>query len=182
MVFSDENELALLAEARRGSAQALATLLQANYAVVYRYLVKLTMDTHAAEDAAQDAMERAIRSFGAFDPQRSKFSTWLITIARNRWLDEIRKKKRIQPLADTDLDTISAPDAFAELIENDDLLKALGSLSPNARTPVTMSYVLGYSYEEIAGHMKIPLGTVKSRISNAMKQLRKELAGYEARG
>lgn len=182
MVFSDETEQSLLADAGRGSAQALATLLQANYAVVYRYLVKLTMNPHAAEDAAQDAMERAIRNFRSFDPAKAKFSTWLITIARNRWLDEVRKNKRVLPLIDSAKEAEQAPDAFTEIIESDDLLKALSRLDTKARTPVTMSYVLGYSYEEIAGHLHIPLGTVKSRISNAVKQLRKEMGGIEQRG
>lgn len=180
MGFSDENERALVDDARRGSAQALATLLQANYAVVYRYLVKLTMDPRAAEDAVQDAMERAIRNFHTFDPGKAKFSTWLIAVARNRWLDEIRKNKRIRPLEDSGFERVKAPDAYAEIIESDGLLKALNRLDPKTRTPVTMSYVLGYSYEEIAGYLQIPLGTVKSRISNAMKQLRKELAIHEA--
>jgi RNA polymerase sigma-70 factor, ECF subfamily len=181
MVFSEDNEQALIAQAKHGSAQALATLLQMNYAVVYRTLVKLTMDTRAAEDAAQDAMERAIRSFQTFDPGKSKFSTWLVTIARNRWLDEIRKDKRLAPMPENETRSASSVhDPYTDLIEQDELLAALKHMDPKARTPVTMSYVLGYSYEEIAHAMKIPLGTVKSRISNGIKQLRKELGKNEA--
>lgn len=181
MALTEDNELALVDQARRGSSQALATLLQANYAIVYRFLVKLTMDSRAAEDAAQNSMERAIRSFQSFDPQKAKFSTWLITIARNCWLDDVRKNKRLQPL-DMTAAGISdkTHDPYSGLIEQDDLLNALGKVDPKARTPITMCYVLGYSYDEISGYMKIPLGTVKSRISNGIKQLRKELGRYEA--
>ncbi len=176
MPLSDENELALIRQARRGSAQALATLLQANYAVVYRYLVKLTLNPNAAEDAVQDAMERAVRNFMAFDPDKAKFSTWLIAIARNRWLDEVRKGKRLRPLEDQDTADM-AYDPYGALIGSDDLLAAIRRLDIKTRTPVTMYHLLGYRYEEIASHMKIPLGTVKSRISNGIKQLRKELEG-----
>lgn len=176
MPLSESNEQALVAEARRGSAQALATLLQMNYAVVYRYLVKLTLDAAAAEDATQDAMERAVRNFLSFDPEKAKFSTWLVTIARNRWLDEVRKGKRLRPLeALQETGSENATDPYAALIESDELLASLKGMDAKTRTPVTMYHLLGYSYEEIARHMKIPLGTVKSRISNGIKQLRKEL-------
>lgn len=180
MVLTEDNELELVREARRGSAQALATLLQMNYDVVYRTLVKLTMDPRAAEDAAQDAMESAIRSFQSYDPEKAKFSTWLVAIARNRWLDGIRKNRRLRSLADAESgNNKTAHDPFAEVIENDELLSALGRMEPDARAPITMSYLLGYSYEEIAREMRIPLGTVKSRIFNGIRRLRKELGRDE---
>lgn len=180
MPITDENELALIHQARRGSAQALAMLLQMNYAIVYRYLVKLTMDPSSAEDAVQDAMERAVRNFMAFDPEKAKFSTWLVTIARNRWLDEIRKGRRLRPMEDSIADHLTH-DPYGELIESDDLLSAIRRLDEKTRAPVTMYHLLGYRYEEIAQQMKIPLGTVKSRISNGIKQLRKELEDHGSR-
>ena len=181
MALIEDNELALVAQARHGDAQALATLLQMNYAVVFRFLVKLTMDARAAEDATQDAMERAVKSFQSFDPMKAKFSTWLVAIARNSWLDEVRKGKRTRPLETGRLDGEEPTnDPYAALIESDGLLRALNGMDPKARTPVTMYHVLGYSYEEIARSMRIPLGTVKSRISNGIKQLRKELTKYGA--
>lgn len=174
-MITEDQELALVVQARRGSSQALATLLQANYDVLYRYLVKLTMSPGAAEDVAQDAMERAVRSFASFDPDKARFSTWLIAVARNRWLDELRRNRRLQPLPEAAEDTPAAQDPYSELIQRDELLNALGHLNIRARTPITMRYLLGYSNDEIAGFLKIPLGTVKSRIFNALKQLRKEL-------
>jgi RNA polymerase sigma-70 factor, ECF subfamily len=180
MFLSEENEQALITQAKLGSSQALATLLQANYAVVYRYLLKLTVDPQAAEDAAQDAMERAIRNFQTFDPSKAKLSTWMITIARNRWLDELRKNKWLTPLVETDdIDSSNVQDPLGEIIEQKELLQALNRMDAKARTPITMCYMLGYSYDEIAKFMKIPLGTVKSRISNGIKQLRRELGKNE---
>jgi RNA polymerase sigma-70 factor (ECF subfamily) len=176
MALTVEDERSLVSQAQRGSAQALATLLQASYAAVYRTLLKLTLDTRAAEDATQDAMERAVRSFSAYDPEKARFTTWLVAIARNRWLDGIRRDRRLRPLDET---TPSAPesaiDPTAALIESDALLSALRRLGPKARAPVAMSYLLGYTHEDIALAMKIPLGTVKSRIFNGLRQLRKEM-------
>jgi RNA polymerase sigma-70 factor (ECF subfamily) len=174
MAQSGEIERTLISEAKDGSAQALATLLQMNYAAVYRTLVKLTMDPRAAQDATQDAMERAIRNIRAYDPDKAKFSTWLVTIARNRWLDEVRKNRRTKPLAEGD--GVENPyDPFVEIIRNSELLSALAGMDPKARAPVSMRFLMDMSYEEIAREMRIPLGTVKSRIFNGIRQLRKEL-------
>lgn len=177
MALTEDNELELMRDAKLGSAQALATLLQMNYEAVYRTLVKLTMDPRAAQDATQDAMERAIRKFQSYDPDKAKFSTWLVTIARNRWLDEIRKNRRTRPLAENAAGGGRAEtgDQFAEAIRNDELLSALAGLDPRMRAPVSMRYLMDMSYEDISKEMKIPLGTVKSRIFNGIRLLRKEL-------
>lgn len=177
MGITEDNERALVREARLGSAQALATLLQLNYEAVYRTLVKLTLDPRSAQDATQDAMERAIRNFQSFDPDKARFSTWLVAVARNRWLDGVRKNRRIQPLESMERGEASAavPDGLAETVEKDEALSALGRLKPEVQAPIAMSYLLGYSQEEIATEMKIPLGTVKSRIFNGLKSLRKEM-------
>jgi RNA polymerase sigma-70 factor (ECF subfamily) len=176
MAQPGEVERTLISEAKDGSAQALATLLQMNYAAVYRTLVKLTMDPRTAQDATQDAMERAIRNIRSFDPDKAKFSTWLVAIARNRWLDELRKNRRTKPMAEGAADGAEGShDPFAEVIRNDELLSALAGMDPKARAPVSMRYLLDMSYEEIAKDMRIPLGTVKSRIFNGLRQLRREL-------
>jgi RNA polymerase sigma-70 factor, ECF subfamily len=176
MALTEEDERSLVFQAQHGSAQALATLLQASYTAVYRTLVKMTMDARAAEDASQDAMERAVRCINAYDPDKARFSTWLIAIARNRWVDEIRRNRRLRPLAETMPPTReNARDPVAVIVESDALLSALRRLSPKARAPITMSYLLGYTHEEIARSMRIPLGTVKSRIFNGLRQLRKEM-------
>jgi RNA polymerase sigma-70 factor (ECF subfamily) len=180
MGITQDNERALVREARLGSAQAFATLLQLNYEAVYRTLVKMTLDPRAAQDAVQDAMESAIRHFQSYDPDKARFSTWLVAVARNRWLDGIRKNRRLIPLKSIERGeaAAAAPDALAETVEKNETLSALGRLKPEVRTPIAMSYLLGYSQEEIAKEMKIPLGTVKSRIFNGLKSLRKELGDH----
>jgi RNA polymerase sigma-70 factor, ECF subfamily len=65
MALTENAEQSLVLQAKLGNTQALATLLQMNYAAVLRTLVKLTMDPRTAEDATQDAMERAIRNLAA---------------------------------------------------------------------------------------------------------------------
>ena len=175
----DDNEFKLIMQAKRDNPQALATLLQLNYAKVYRYLLKLTMDNQAAQDITQDVMERAIVHIKSFDPARAKLSTWLIAMARNKWLDEVRRQKRTETPLTKSQDWEHTADPYVELLRQDELMNALQRVKPDMRTPITMCYMLGYSYDDISNHMKIPLGTVKSRISNGLKQLKRELERNE---
>jgi RNA polymerase sigma factor (sigma-70 family) len=87
-----EVECQLVREARNGSDYALARLLQENYATVCRFMCKLTLDPQLAADITQDCMERVIEKFPLFDPQKSTFSTWMIAIAKNLWIDECRRR------------------------------------------------------------------------------------------
>lgn len=166
----------LVAQAKRGSREALAQLLYANYEIVFKYLIKFTLNKGTAEELAQETMVRAIEKFHLYLPERSKFSTWLITIAQNLYMDQLRKRKREQKQIDEEISIESLELVFSE---QDDtwkrVLDALARLSEDIRLPIVMKHYYGYSLEEIAKRMSIPLGTVKSRIHNGLKTLRKEL-------
>jgi RNA polymerase sigma-70 factor, ECF subfamily len=165
----------LIAKARRGDQVALARLLQANYLSVKKYLVTVTFDRALAEDLAQETMIRAIQRIGQFSA-RSKFSTWLIAIATNLYLDQLRRYKRERRLqaeaASLDLPVTVGPEP-AWL----DLLERLHALPRDVAMPVVLKHYYGYSYEEIAEMMAIPEGTVKSRIFNGIRTLRRGTDG-----
>ncbi|MDY4949920.1 MAG: sigma-70 family RNA polymerase sigma factor [Clostridium cadaveris] len=170
----------LIFSAQNGSSYALAQLLQDNYSIVLKYLIKLTLNEHDAEDLTQDVIVKAIKNINSFDSSKASFSTWLITIAKNLWLDSVRKNnvrekffRKSQNRFETSTNQV---DSF---IESEEVLSALKNLSDKLRIPIIMQYNLGYSYDEIAKHLRIPIGTVKSRISNGVKALRKELCEYE---
>lgn len=171
----------LILSAQDDNSYALAQLLQDNYVLVLKYLIKLTLNEHDAKDLTQDVMVNAVKNIKSFDNSKASFLTWLIAIAKNLWLDSVRKKKvrekffkkskeNFEELSTNQVDTF---------IENEEVLRALKTLSDKVRIPIIMHYNLGYSYEEIAKHLKIPIGTVKSRISNGVKTLRKELCQDE---
>jgi RNA polymerase sigma-70 factor, ECF subfamily len=169
-------EMQLVREAQNGGDYALARLLQENYAVVFRFMRKLTLDPQLAADVTQDCMERAIEKFSLFDPQKSAFSTWLITIAKNLWIEECRRSGRRRKLSEKYADFYTpTADTTTEFEQNDELSCAIKALDNKHRVPLLMKHAGGYSYEEIARALKIPLGTVKSRISNGIKILKKEL-------
>lgn len=171
----------LIFSAQDENSYALAQLLQDNYTLVLKYLIKLTLNEHDAKDLTQDVMVKAIKNIKSFDSKKASFSTWLIAIGKNLWLDSVRKRsvrEKIFKKSQEEFCEISTShiDSF---IDNEEILGALKKLSDKLRIPIIMQYNLGYSYEEIAAYLKIPIGTVKSRISNGMKALRKELCEYE---
>lgn len=174
----NENEIRLIREAQSGNDYALSQLLQQNYAAVYRYLLSVTFDRQSAADITQDCMVRVIQKISLYDMEKSALSTWMITIAKNLWIEQCRRTARGRKL----LEQIEEPrgsDPAEELPEKDELLTAVKKLSEKLRIPVLMRHTAGYSYEEIAKYLKIPVGTVKSRISNGLKALRKELEGND---
>lgn len=175
-------ELGLIEDAKGGNRYALSLLLQQNYDFVFKFFVKLTLDPEQAADLTQDVMVQAIQKFHLFDPSKSSLSTWLIAIGKNLWIDSLRKQKRRGGIVlnlDDQLDVSDQTDGFTKFLDSDEIISALKKLSEKLRAPLVMQYALGYSYEEMAQSLKIPIGTVKSRIANGIKQLRKELGDHE---
>ncbi|WP_336771425.1 RNA polymerase sigma factor SigY [Paenibacillus sp. MMO-58] len=174
--FEDSAEIRL---AVRGDERALARLLQSNYEILYRYMLKVTMNKALAEDLVQETMLKAIERIGTFKA-KSKFSTWLIAIATHLYMDELRRKGReYQSCIDEQALHIIRYDTLLVQEEWPFALDVLAGMQPNVRVPILLKYYYGYSYDEIAEWLGIPLGTVKSRLHNGLKLLRRELRGND---
>ncbi|WP_141502728.1 RNA polymerase sigma factor SigY [Paenibacillus luteus] len=173
------DETKLIKQAVRGDSRALSELLQQHYSFLYQYLLKVTMNKNRAEDITQETMLKAIEKISSFQG-KSKFSTWLITIASRLVVDRIRRNElekhwlqEQQSLHSIRFDTLQRGDEWPEA------LQALGQLSSDIRIPVLLKYYYGYAQEEISSMLDIPVGTVKSRLHNGLKQLRKEITEHE---
>lgn len=168
-------ELELIKAAKRGDDQALAELFQNSYPFLLKYLLKLTFNLQNAEDIAQETFSKSIENLSRFKGT-SKFSTWLISIATRVYLDQKRKQK-------TELSWIKQEQSVRKLkwetqTNNqawDDVMEALGTLEDDLRIPIILKHYYGFSYEEIAKIIKIPEGTVKSRVHIGLKKVRKGL-------
>lgn len=172
----------LIMEAKSGDREAMAGLLYDNYEIVFRYLIKFTLQKSLAEDLVQETMVRAIEKINLYDPNRSRFSTWLIAVAQNIYLDSLRKKKSEQKFVEEEGASVEFYEGLPE--QDDSLRQVLDSLSrlpDDTRIPLILKHYHGYTYEEIAVFMSIPLGTVKSRIHNGLEKVRKELNSYEGK-
>jgi RNA polymerase sigma-70 factor (ECF subfamily) len=166
----------LVVSALKGNRESLAKLLYENYEIVFKYFIKFTLNKGTAEELVQETMVRAIEKFSMYDPAKSKFSTWLIAIGQNIYIDNLRKRKREQKYINEELPLFDPGDRYGEYDDSlEHALEALSHLDEGIRAPIILKHYYGYSLEEIAAIMSIPLGTVKSRIHNGLKTIRKEL-------
>lgn len=166
-------------QAMQGDERALATLLQDNYSFLYKYLIKITMDPHVAEDLVQETMATCIEKIGTYNG-KAKFSSWLITIATHMYIDDLRRKKREKQWRDQQR-ALRKMHWQAQYVREEwpAVLDALAKCAYDVRVPLVLKHYYGYTYEEIAAMTGIAAGTVKSRVHNGLKKLRKELTQGE---
>ncbi|HEV2495089.1 MAG TPA: sigma-70 family RNA polymerase sigma factor [Terriglobia bacterium] len=147
---------------------------------LYRCASWLVQDSWEAEDLVQEVYLEAWKSFHRFEPG-TNCRAWLFKILFHR-LHHLRRRlwraSRLESLeSGGDLDSLVAEPPVPQEIRDDDILLALAKLPLDFREVVVMADVQEFSYKEIAETLKIPLGTVMSRLSRGRKLLRQELAG-----
>ncbi|MDF2936613.1 MAG: polymerase sigma factor SigY [Paenibacillaceae bacterium] len=173
--MQDSGESRLIEQAQRGDKQALQLLLQTHYTFLVRYLVKITLQPHLAEDLAQETMLRCMEKIRLYNG-KSKFSSWMMTIASRLFIDYTRKQKRERLLLEQEQAVRKLKWQGQQSGEaGTEIWEALASLDEEHRVSVILKHYYGYAYEEIGDILSIPAGTVKSRVHNGLRALRKEL-------
>ena len=169
------DDAGLLKRIARGDRQALSELYARHQQALFAYLLQLTPDYGLAEELLQDTLVAVWKSARSFEG-RSSVLTWLIGIARRQAHNTLRQRKI--PLADpTELACLPAPDLEPEAsalagVARDELAQAFRQLAPVHREVLLLMFVQELSYQETATALAIPVGTVKSRVSNARRALR----------
>src|SRR5690606_31105738 len=136
---------------------------------VKKYLLKITLSPQLAEDLTQETMIRCIQHITSYNG-KSKFSSWLITIAGRLYLDKMRKKQRWHRYVEGERHLMTLRwQAKSAGHEWSEVLEALGMLSAPVRMALVMRHYYGYTIEEISRMLEIPQGTVKSRIHNGIQ-------------
>ena len=154
---------------------------------LYRVALRLTGDDAAAQDLVQDTMLRALRGWSGFRPG-SNARAWLVTILRNTFINDYRRRRREPALVELDGERTQAIyDAVAETdpeghffsrILDTRVLEAVDRLPADFREVLVLSDMEGLSYAEIVSALGIPLGTLKSRLFRARRLLQRELYEY----
>jgi RNA polymerase sigma-70 factor (ECF subfamily) len=146
-------------------------------AALYRTAKFLVHNQAEAEDLVQDVYLEALKSFHRFE-QGTNCKAWLFRILFHR-LHHLRRRLLKSSLEDTftDQDTLAAEPPVPQEIKDEDILAALDKVPLAFREIVVMADVEEFSYKEIAEALKLPVGTVMSRLSRGRKLLREELAG-----
>lgn len=169
-------QVEVVERAQRGDRDAFTTLATSTVDRCYALAYRILRDHHRAQDAAQQALIGAWRDLPTLrDPAR--FDAWLHRLVVHACYAEARATRRftarvqvvrLEPTADSD-----ATDAVAD---RDALDRAFRSLSPEQRAVVVLHHHLGYPLTEIAATLGIPVGTARSRLHYAVRQLRTALA------
>lgn len=162
---------------------------------MYNFALRLTSDPNDAEDLVQDTIVKAFRFFSSYE-KGTNAKAWLFRILKNSYINNYRKKSKQPNQVDYDevssfyetiradrTDTSDLEDRmFRELID-DDISNALEELPEDFRTVVLLCDVEGFTYEEIANMLDVPIGTIRSRLHRGRNLLKAELMDYaEKRG
>lgn len=173
-----EQELVLALKERNNQA---FVFLYDNYAGALYSIVKqiITDNNELASDVLQEVFINIWRKIETYDQTKGRLFTWMLNIARNASIDMLRSKgyqnsQKNQEIPDNVYKEV-ANQTIHQNVDNIGLKKVLEKLKSEHRVLVDLAYFKGFTHEEIAEMMAIPLGTVKTRIRNALLQLREYL-------
>lgn len=178
---ANRTDAELFAAGSQGDRQAVDELLRRHQSMVWAVCRRLCGDDESANDATQNALIRIVRGLPSFEG-RSKPSTWIYRIAANAAMDELRARaRRPRPtdlVGDPDIETVPpGDDAVGDRMILD---PALRELPEEFRLVVVLRDLVDLEYTEIADLLDIPVGTVRSRLSRARRQLYRALGDVGA--
>jgi len=170
--------------AGEGDQSAWDTIVRTYWRKVFNVAYRFVGTYDEAEDLTQEIFLKVFRSLGTFD-RRANFQTWLISVSRNLCIDHYRSVRKERETIDRDVDSaevappsIGTPSQLAALEQRDrvELLRqAMAALPATLRTAVLMRDIQECSYHEIARALKLPEGTVKSRINRGRSELARQI-------
>ena len=172
------DEPSLIARAQRGDAQAYELLVRQHEQIAFRAAFLITRDEHEAADTAQDAFLRAYRALRSFKSGQP-FRPWLLRIVTNQALNRVKATRRRERMVERYTQEVivrqenpSPEGAAAEREQNDHLIQVVNRLAPDEQLLIALRYFLELPESEVAETLKVPLGTVKSRLHRTLGRLR----------
>ncbi len=165
-------EIGIIRQVLNGDTDSFGLLVQRYQKPIVRMIRNITGDSQACEDIGQDVFFTAYKKLASFDSARSKFSTWLFAIAKNKSLNALKRKRPIS-LAEVPekADCHNPGDELAQKEVVAEFDKALQDLPKRQRMAFVLAELEELSYEEIAQIEGARIGTIKSRIHRAKKKL-----------
>ena len=165
-------------KAQRGDERAFSIIVRAYQVPVFNYVYRLVGDRSLAEDLTQEVFLRVFQGLPRFS-LRSKFTTWLFQVTKNRVLDELRARER-RPQGMVAFDDVPPLETYDQPVERtetiDAVWRAVENLSVDLKLALLLRDVVGLSYLEIADSLEVTLATVKWRIYKAREDVQLALA------
>ena len=194
-VPTEESQLtaAVIKRCLGGDSSAWEEIVRSHNRRIYNICYRFTGSQDDAEDLTQDVFIRIYKTLKSYDLERGAFTTWITTMTRNLLVDHFRKSKQDRmtdsmdaaPVADEDAPTLGEqiqdekprPDATVATKQTQKMVQlALQKLSPELREAVILRDLQDMDYREIADALKVPEGTVKSRINRGRTELARLLS------
>ena len=171
----------LLARIADGDQEAFSALYDEVSPRVLGLIRRLVVDHSQSEEVAQEVFLEIWQTASRFDPSKGGAATWMLTMAHRRAVDRIRSSQSSRDrdtkigIRDFALEYDHVAESVEVKIEHERVSEAMTRLTELQRQAVSLAYYGGYSHSEVAAMLKVPIGTVKTRLRDGMIRLRDEL-------
>jgi RNA polymerase sigma-70 factor (ECF subfamily) len=180
MAGSEPSDGDLLQRAATGDSDALLALHKRYANLVYSMAWRVLQDVGLAEEVTQDVFMKLWRQGQRYDPERGRFSSWLLSVTRFAAIDRLRQEGRRPSAVDLPGEDLDQQTALEQMLATDHaswergqhLRLLLGELPPEQRQVVELAYFGGLTHSELAEQLGLPLGTVKGRLRLGLERLR----------
>jgi len=162
----------LLAATGRGDKKAFSRLYRLTSPKLYAVALRILKDESSGQDCLQDGFISVWRQAGTYQSQYAAPMTWLTTIIRNRAIDTLRKRSHDAFSVDAEYALANAQGPHEDHIDRLTFTKCLAELKPEQSDCVIRAYYEGLTHAELAEHLQLPLGTIKTWIRRGLQQLR----------
>lgn len=177
---SAQSDAFLLTEIAKKETGALSGLYERYSARLYGLALKILKDESLAQDVVQDIFLKVWQNADKFEKSRGSAIAWLMILCRNRSIDKLRQREKSTKRSAVFNEELNIATSFFENpqdnVEQNELQKtitnALSQLPQEQRTAIEMAFYQGFSQSEISDELKVPLGTIKTRIRLGMQKLR----------
>jgi RNA polymerase sigma-70 factor (ECF subfamily) len=168
------NDAVLLEQVGHGNESAMEDIFRRYSGPVYSVALRVLRDNGHAEDVLQEVFLQLWRKPAAFMQQRGSLGAWLVVVARNRAIDHLRRRKPADSVEDVILaSSVNVADEAERNTMMEKVRRVIADLPPEQQKSLELAYFEGLSHTEIASRTGDPLGTVKTRIRQALITLRK---------
>ncbi len=175
--MSEMSDQELLKTIGQGEKPALSLLYGRYAARLFGLILQIVKNRNDAEDVLQETFLQIWQKAHQYDSQKARPEVWLLLLARSRAIDRCRRHRPVlADPTDIEIEQLAPPDAMALQAEAQvEVCSALRQLSPEQQVPLHLAFFEGMTHVEIAQRLKIPLGTVKTRIRTGMMQMKQML-------
>lgn len=184
MDYSTLDDTELITAVACAQPDALSELYDRYHRLVFSLAHHIVLDYATAEEVTLDVFTRLWEKAGSYQADRAKVTTWLLSMARHRAIDALRRQQARPERESVSWADVSAPadpalnspeDVVDMVLQRDRVRAAIAQLPAEQKETLALAYFKGYSHSQIAEILQQPLGTVKTRLRSAMQKLRQLL-------